>query len=309
MNTSTLTGCIIGAGYIGKIHAGAYLHVPSVRIVAVVDRDLDKAAVIANITGGKAYSSWESMLEELVPDFADICLPSGLHRDAVVSALEQGMDVVVEKPFAIELSDIDAMIESSRRTGRRLMVAHVCRFMPQYVYSRDLVMSGKLGQPLFFGCWRESEMPRWSWNNWILDRSKSGGTIMDLSVHDIHVSNWLLGTPTDHSAFEVTDPLRSGPSHVVSMLSYPGGSRASVEAGHLMPKGYPFTAGFRLLFEKGILEWNTGTTKPGVLSLYSESAKEDIPVEKLLPMAGNDPYAEELAHFAECLGFRKTIPD
>ncbi|MFZ5587372.1 MAG: Gfo/Idh/MocA family protein, partial [Thermodesulfobacteriota bacterium] len=246
---------IAGAGFIGAIHAAGYAHNPRARLTAVADIRPEKAGALAAPYGLKSYTTLDAMLAAEKLDAIDICLPSPCHREAVVKAAAAGRHILVEKPFAINLEDIDAMIAAVTASGVRLMVAHVCRFMPEYMLAKSLVVEGKLGRPLFFGAWRESATPGWSWNNWLLDRRQSGGTIMDLQIHDIDLSNWLLGEPLSFYMQEVMAPGRPGPAHVVSNLIYANGAMASLEAGHLMPASYPFTTGYRLVGEEGAVEF------------------------------------------------------
>jgi UDP-N-acetylglucosamine 3-dehydrogenase len=307
MKSKMLKGCLIGAGYIGKTHAEAYQKISGVQLTAVADNNQEKAAELAAIHGGKGYGDYGKMIEAERPDFVDVCLPSRLHREGVITALTAGCHVIVEKPFAVDLEAIDAMLAAAERSGNRLMVAHVCRFMPQYVYAHRVISEKSLGNPLFYNCWRNSETPNWSWDGWLLNKSLSGGTIMDLSIHDIDIANWFFGIPEGYRACESFRLGKVGPSHVMSFLSYPNGARASIEGGHLMPKGYPFTMGYRLLFDGGIIEWNSRETGPSFLQVFTDDREERINLSglpSLTPKGANglaDPYAEELAHFATCL--------
>jgi predicted dehydrogenase len=307
MKKETLKGCLIGAGYIGKTHTEAYQKIPGIRLTAVADNNREKAQELAAVHGGKGYSDYVEMIEAERPDFVDVCLPSRMHRDGVNVALEAGCHVIVEKPFAVDLEAIDDMIATAEHTGKRLMVAHVCRFMPQYVYAQHIIKEKSLGTPLSYNCWRNSETPNWSWDSWILNKSLSGGTIMDLSIHDIDIANWFFGMPEGYRAFESFRSGKDGPSHVMSFLSYPSGVQASVEGGHLMPKGYPFTMGYRLLLDKGVVEWSNREEGPSVLRVFTDNQDETIKLADLPSLTSKgknelaDPYAEELAHFSECL--------
>jgi UDP-N-acetylglucosamine 3-dehydrogenase len=307
MKSKTLKGCIVGAGYVGKIHNEAYRNISEIQITAVADNNQGKAAELAQVHNGKGYQNYLEMIQVEKPDFVDVCLPSRMHRAAVVAALEASCNVIVEKPFALELDDIDVMIAAALCSGKRLMVAHVCRFMPQYVHAKKIITENSLGKPLFFNCWRNSETPGWSWDSWILKTSLSGGTIMDLSIHDIDITNWFFGIPQEYRAFESVHPVKEGPSHILSILDYPDRIRASVEAGHLMPKAYPFTVGYRLLFERGIVEWNSRETGSSLMRIFTDDREEKVELSGLPSLTPKgkeglaDPYAEELAHFAHCL--------
>ncbi|MCL4514753.1 MAG: Gfo/Idh/MocA family oxidoreductase [Firmicutes bacterium] len=292
---------IIGAGFIGEKHGEAYAQNSRVKVTAVIDTRGENANRLAEKVGGKAYGSLEQMLANETIDALDVCLPTMMHKEAVIKAVRAGLDVLVEKPFALNTEDIDLMIGAAREQGKRLMVAHVCRFMPEYIFAKAIVEKGEFGKPLFFGAWRESATPNWSWNNWLRDRQLSGGTIMDLSIHDIDLSNWLLGVPTAFYGQEVTKPGKEGPSHVISSLTYSNGSMATIEAGHLLPASYPFTTGYRLLLEQGAIEFYGREHEERLIRIFSDKEVKIIDVAQLPGVSTTDPYAEELNHFVDCL--------
>jgi predicted dehydrogenase len=299
MQSNDLRGIIVGSGFMGRTHLEAYLKIPGVRIAAIVDRDAERAGALASLCQARTYGTLAEALEAERPSFADVCLPSRLHRDAVVAALESGADVLVEKPLAVGIEDARAMAEAELRAGRRAMVAHVCRFLPEYIFAKELIESGRLGKPLYYWAARESVKPLWSWGGWINDRAQSGGTLLDLSIHDIDVANWLLGKPVDFRAAEVVKE-KDGPAHTVSSLAYEGGARASIEACHLMPQGYPFTTSYRLLLENGFAEWRS-RGEAASLSVFTDDGEERIDLDALEPPVGCNGYLEELRHFVTCL--------
>lgn len=292
---------IIGAGFIGEKHAEAYQKVQAAQVVGIVDTRIQNAENIASKVGAKAYLSLEAMLNTEALDAVDVCLPTTMHKDAVLAALQAGLDVIVEKPFALDLNDVDEMIDAANSLKRRLMVAHVCRFMPEYIFAKTVIDNQELGQPLFFGAWRESATPSWSWNHWLRYPALSGGTIMDLQIHDIDIANWLLGTPSSFKAHQINHPSIQGPSHVISNIVYTSGAIANLEAGHLMPPVYPFTSGFRLLLEGGVIESFSTENKPLTIRLVNEGETRILTSSDLPSIAGDNPYAEELSHFVECL--------
>jgi predicted dehydrogenase len=289
VTTGVARGVVVGAGFMGRTHASAYLSRKDARIVCIVDRDREKAEAIAEASGCEVRSDLSQALSDWPVDFVDVCLPSTLHRQAVTAALESHAHVLVEKPFAVSLEDVDAMIQAAGGSKKRLMVAHVCRFMPQYQYLKKTVEGQTLGKPLVFHAWRLSEAPAWSWNNWLNDKAQSGGTLLDLSIHDLDVANWLFGVPQAHDLTEISSPSKAGPAHTISRLAYPSVGSVTIEASHLMPKNYPFNAGFRLVAEKGTLEFN------GSLNEFTDKGMRQIPLEQY------DPYETEIHHFLDCL--------
>lgn len=304
---------VVGAGFIGQKHAEMHNENPDVKLAAVADFRLQNAQKLVNMSGGNAYASLRDMIAAENLNIVDVCLPTSLHKDAVVEALEAGLDVIVEKPFALNLDEIDIMVNTAKETGRRLMVAHVCRFMPEYIYAKSVVEGGELGKPLFYGAWRESATPNWSLNNWLHDKKLSGGTVMDLQIHDLDISNWFLGTPVSFYAQEVMKPGKEGPSHVISNLTYENGAAAAIEAGHLMPQTYPFTTGYRLIFEKGVLECGDSENGEKLIRITTDKGVKLIKVAELYETAKNDPYGEELKHFTSSIlngeGFKISVSE
>jgi predicted dehydrogenase len=308
MGKEALSVLVVGAGFMGKKHVESYLALGSAVLAAVVDQNKKAGEMLARSGNCPWYPSLETALETVRPDIVDVCLPSNMHKEPVTSALQYGCDVIVEKPFAVNLADIDAMIAARNDSGRRLMVAHTCRFMPQYIYAKSVVESRIFGKLLNAHLFRLSELPRWSWNNWLQDKEASGGTIMDLSIHDIDLANWFLGTPGACKAHETSSAARPGASHIVSMLSYPSKGFAVVEASHLMAAGYPFTSGYRLVFEQAVVEWNTVNCKTGCIFEYDGTKRRDIPAAEVPAIIREDPYEAELASFMACLQNGSPFP-
>lgn len=291
---------IVGAGFAGRMHARAYNRIEDVRIAAIVDRNLDRAQELAQEVGGGADTQVEVIFHDPAIALVDIALPPPLHPRFVKRALEAGKHVVVEKPLALTLSAIDAMLDIAAKKDRYLMVAHILRFWPEYLAIRELLGSGELGRPLLATARRLSNLPQWS--DWFSDPEVSGGAVLDLQIHDIDMLNWLFGSPRQVSAVGVQGP-QGGWDHVITSLEYES-LPASVEASFLMPEEFPFTAGFRVLCEGGVIEYQF---RAGGASFESGDTRCDLLVHK--PGLPNQPVqfeageaAElEIAYFVRCV--------
>jgi predicted dehydrogenase len=291
---------LVGLGYAGRIHLKGYLNMDNVDFIAVVD--INAQSIVKDLNYDlKTYKNIDELLEKETLDAVDICLPTKFHKETVIKALNNGVNVLVEKPFALNLNDIDEMIEASVRTSKRLMVAHVCRFMHEYVFAKQIIDNNTLGRPLFYYASRNSATPNWSVNNWLGDKKQSGGTVMDLQIHDIDIANWLLGEPTGFKMVEVNNPAlgTSNFGHIVSTIKYGNDGYAVLEAGHLMPQAYPFSTAYRLICEKGVLEFSKGSSIN--FTLYKQNEKIDMTEDYKAKYAGISPYHAELTHFADCI--------
>ena len=289
---------IVGAGFMGETHLKCYQDYDAAEVLGVIDLNEEKGLALASRFGVKWFGTMEEAFAYKKADFCDICLPSFLHRAFVIDAMERGADVVCEKPFAISIDDIDQMIEASQRLSKRLMVAHVCRFMPQYYKAKEILDSGIIGKPVVYECFRESETPMWSWNSWLFDKDKSGGTLLDLSIHDLDISNWFFGKPLSAKAELAGIKPREFVNHTHSTLVYESGAVAHVTANHLLMKGHPFETSFKLIGTEGSVEYNS-LVDPAVLKVYKEGSSEVIRLDELEGF--DDSYGYELRDFVRAL--------
>ena len=241
------------------------------------------------------YSNMEEMIGAVRPDFVDIVTPTFTHADLAVKAMEMGCDVLCEKPMSLYPEDAAKMIEASKRTGRRLMIAHVVRFMSPYVYLKSVIDSGKLGKLLRLDMKRISSIPRTSCDNWMKDFDKAGGVILDLSIHDIDFARYMFGDPVDFSGVYYTQKDETEYSAVT--LEYDGFS-VSAEGGWY--KAYiPFTCGYTAIFEGGIVvAAGDGVTENG----NAVELSPDMPIFDVgAPCATLDGYTREIQYFVSRL--------
>jgi predicted dehydrogenase len=296
----TVTVSILGAGFMGQAHAGNYKALGErVRVKAVASRRLEEAARVAAMVGAEATMDLEAALSDPDVDVVDICLPTGLHRQAAERAFGEAKHVFLEKPIALTVEDADAIAAAAERSGRLFMVGLVLRFWPEYVELQRRLAAGELGRPLVANTHRLS--PPADWNDWMADRSQSGGTAVDMLIHDFDQLNWLLGRPRTVQAWE------PAPSHVVAVVEYDGATGIA-EGSMAMPSSYPFSSNIRVLCEDGAAEYafsaapaedggNIGApTAARGLRLYPRSGEP-----RTVDVESADPWGPEIAYFVECV--------
>jgi len=295
-----ITCCaVVGLGFMGREHLSHYKKL-GLRAVAV---DTFLSADAAKKAGADAlYQSLAEAIAAEHPQAVDICLPTPLHRSFVVEALAAGCHVLVEKPLAIEEEELDAICAAADRSSGRLMVAHVCRFMAQYRRAKAVIDEQTLGRPLSWNAWRLSATPDWSQGNWLGRKSVSGGTLYDLHIHEIDLALWLFGTPAEGHISQRGNPACPFDGHyeVRSSTRFENGVLASIDACQLMPPNYPFTSGFRLLCERGALEFNMAGTHV-YFAMYDGAEKTDLTKWYRAEVLPQNPYFLEISHFLSCL--------
>jgi predicted dehydrogenase len=295
-----ITVAVLGAGFMGSAHTANYKALDGrVRVKTVVSRSFDRAARLAETVGAEATTDLDAVLADPEVDAVDVCLPTPVHREATERALGAGKHVFLEKPIALTLEDADAILRAADASGRLFMVGLVLRFWPEYVELQRRVASGELGRPLGVATRRLS--PPADWAEWFADRSQTGGTAVDLLVHDFDQMNWLLGTPVLVYARE------PAPGYVQALVEYEGASGIA-EGSMRMPPSYPFSSGIRVDCERGAAEYafsaapaegggNIGESlaPPGLRLYPGDGEPATVPVESA------DPWGPEIAYFVTCL--------
>lgn len=291
---------ILGAGFMGRTHGQAYARMPGVEVAAVVDGDLERAKRLAGEVGGVAGSDLAGLYKEPAVEVIDVCLPTPLHPQAGLGALQAGKHVIMEKPLALSLAEADTILAAAQRSGKFLMVAHVIRFWPEYVAIQKLVQSGRIGKPRLATAYRLSNMPQWA--DWFRDPAAFGGAVLDMHIHDLDFMNLLFGRPLKATAIGMKHET-GGWNHVVSQITYEAGS-ASVEASCMLPQDYPFTCGLKLVCEKGVVEYHFragGASfeqgQPVSYLLLHEDGRPNQPIA----FDAGDGYYNELSYFIECV--------
>ncbi len=274
---------VVGLGFMGSTHLQAYQQVSGVEIAAVASSDEKKlAGDLSSISGnlsregqvmdfGSAarYRTAEELIADPNVEAVDFCTPSYLHASQALAALAAGKHVLVEKPMALNGEECDEMIAAAKKAGKVLMVAQVLRFWPDYVAARELIRSGKLGavKQAFF--YRKCAAPLWS--KWMHDKTRSGGGVFDLLIHDFDFCQHLFGKPESIDARGVEE-MEKGIDTLEARLLYPGGPQVTIAGGWRHPQAYPFSMEFTIVCEGGTLDFHSGLRR---LTLYKAAGEAE----------------------------------
>jgi predicted dehydrogenase len=296
-----LRAAIVGAGFMGSTHARAYAGLPDTQVAAIVSRGSPRGTQLAAELGATHLTDPAPVLDDPTIDIVDICYPSHAHEQLAVAALQAGKHVLVEKPLALSLDAAERILAAWRASGRLLMVGHVLRFWPEYVALAEVVTSGRIGRPLFANGYRLSSRPP---DRGVFARPElTGGAVVDLQIHDDDQLNWLLGQPRSVYC-QGRRGEGGGWDHVLTTVSYDGAA-GTLEASMLMPEGYPFSMGLRVIGEGGTVEY--GFRAGGVSVEMGRQAGTSLAVyapgrepEPLTPPL-HDAYEAEVAYFVDCV--------
>jgi predicted dehydrogenase len=199
---------IIGLGGISGAHIPRYMGDPRARITAICDIDPDwLAREKARLNVPRAYTDYRDLLANPELDAVVVCLPTWLHPQAAVDALEAGKHVLCEKPMACSAAEARTMLAAAERTGKKLMISHNQRLGQDIEYLRRLNREGVFGE-IYFMClaWRRplgmmpspvSRRPDGTiYNrNFFNERAKGGGVLRDLGSHLLDLALYITGFP------------------------------------------------------------------------------------------------------------------
>ena len=196
---------VIGVGNISECHISAYLANPNVELYAFCDIDPVRLKEKGERYGiSRLYTSEAEMLRELPElDAVSVCVWNCNHAQCAIMALEAGKTVLCEKPMATSAAEAEKMLEAAKRSGKLLQIGFVCRF------GRDCAVIEDLRDQDFFGelYYAKATYLRRHGNpgGWFCDKSRSaGGPLIDLGVHVIDLTRYLMGNPRPVSVYGVT---------------------------------------------------------------------------------------------------------
>jgi len=306
---------IVGLGMMGTTHFRGYQEIPEAEVVAVCDVSGKKlsgdwseaagnidtgAAARQDLSALRTYDRLAELLADGDVDLVDLCVPTFQHADFTIRALEAGKHVFCEKPMARTSEDCRRMIEAAEAADRVLAVGHVLRFWPEYVLIKEMIDSGTYGKVTSATLTRLSPRPGWTWDDWILDETRSGGAPLDLHIHDADTVQWYFGRPDRVTAVGAEEAKAMG--HIVATYHWPDGPAVVAEGGWDYPPAFPFRMEAGLVFEKAAVAFSTMTSP--TLAVYEDGADEAIHPE--VPQA--DGYTEELRYVIQCVD-RGETPD
>ncbi len=180
---------IVGLGHIGKKHQAAAALVPSVEIIAGVDKQASTMSKQQAV-----YGSIDEMISAHPDiDVIAICTPNGLHAKQALHCLEQGKHVICEKPMTTNKQDAEALINASLHSGKYVFCVMQNRNSPISQWLKELIINGTLGEiySIQMCCaWNRDER-YYTPDSWHGSQALDGGTLFTQFAHYIDTLYWL----------------------------------------------------------------------------------------------------------------------
>lgn len=185
---------LIGAGAVAPLHARAAALLPDLEMTAVCDLDPAAAEKVAGPIGARVFADYRELVHSGAVDAVIVNTPHALHREMTVTAVEAGLDVLVEKPMATTLDDCDAMMTAARQADVVLRVGHIQHFMPEKLALLDAVARGDIGEVRMVHDFRTTDYRPGTRSPWFFSPELAGGGVMmNIGVHCVDRAVWLGG--------------------------------------------------------------------------------------------------------------------
>ena len=289
---------IIGYGFMGQTHAKNIIAHPNATLSAIFS--LPNKPV--EITGVSVYTEeWRDVINDEDVDAVVIATPTTTHLEIATYAAQKKKQIFLEKPMARTVEQCQQIIDAAKEHNVNLFIAHVLRFFPAYENGKNNAIEENIGGLKMIRAIRYSTHPNWS--VWFFDEEQSGSVILDLSIHDIDFSMWVMnGGNESNPVVEVYCQARKFPemkinTYAMSMttLKFKNGQIAYCEASWMAENTYGFGTNTEIIGDAGIITYSSNDKKP--LHFFEEHEKEIVDPF----IYSDDGYYKELNSFIQSL--------
>lgn len=276
---------MIGIGGRGSQVMSGVLEQPNAVVAALCDIKpdrLDAAASAAAKHQPKTYKDWRAVIDRKDIEAVFIATPPHLHADMAVAALQAGKHVYCEKPVGVTAAQVREVVKAAKNSKKVFMAGQQLRSFTQLQEAVAKIRGGVIGDLLMVKAQRHagSDLRHdGSSADWYFDADKSGGYLIEQSVHNLDACNWVIGEhPIKASGFGGTQLYKNDPPgrniYDCNVLSfdYPGGVKLSFTLNVFHPPGLPLGGQYIHIFgSKGAVDLMYST------NMYKLNSK-DAPV-------------------------------
>jgi UDP-N-acetyl-2-amino-2-deoxyglucuronate dehydrogenase len=195
MRDSKLGFGLLGAGLIAPFHAKALQASKLAELIAVADVDAQRVKKITSAFGCEGYESLDVMLEDPGIDVISVITPNHLHHDAVLKVAAAGKHVLIEKPPAMSLAEVDSMTEACKKAGVKACVSVQCRMRKAVQAMKTAVASGRFGKiyqaDAYMKWFRTTDY--YKSDAWRQSRRSGAGVTINQAFHYVDLLQYLVG--------------------------------------------------------------------------------------------------------------------
>jgi len=272
--TPKIATAMIGTGNRGSYVMKGVMEQPEAQVAALCDIKpdrLDAAASIAAKHNPKTYKDWREVIDRKDIEAVYIATPPYLHAEMAVAALQAGKHVYCEKPIGVTAPQVRDVVRAAKKSNKVFMAGQQLRSHKQLGEAVGKIRAGEIGDVLMVKAQRHAaaDLPHdGSSSDWYFNVAKSGGYLIEQSVHNLDVCNWAIGAhPTRACGFGSTVLYKNDPPGrdifdcSILTYDYPNGVKMSFTQNVFHPRGMP--AGGQYVFvygSKGAVDLMYATT-------------------------------------------------
>jgi len=244
--TGTVKVGIVGVGRMGRRHAeNLATRVPGASLVAACSPVADELAWARDTLGVEtSCKDYAELLARKDIDAVFIVTPNTLHPAQIIAAIQAGKHVFCEKPLSMVLEECLAVeAAAAKRPDLKVMIGFVRRFDESYQDAHNSIVAGAIGRPFMVRSQTTDQNDPSGF--FVKFAPTSGGIFVDMSVHDIDLARWLLGSPKATRVFSlgtvaVHEGLREcgDVDNGVAMCEFADGRMACFYASRTMAHGH-----------------------------------------------------------------------
>lgn len=232
---------VIGVGWFGNFHSLIYKSLPGVNLIGVCDLDYDRAKEVANKVGTKAFKDINDLLSVNEINAVSICTKEQFHIKPFLAACSAKKNILIEKPLALTVEEIDQMISAAKDAGIKATVGHELRFNQRLLTAKEKIQNGEIGSLKYFFARRNMRITA------PMHVGNSCGyhsLVYHGAVHDIELMDWL----SESEIVEANGIYQAGvvesigipvSDTVLALLKFGNGVAAITEHCWIYPESHP----------------------------------------------------------------------
>jgi myo-inositol 2-dehydrogenase / D-chiro-inositol 1-dehydrogenase len=263
---------VIGTGNRGSHLLRGVMEQPNATVAAVCDTKpdrLDKAATAAAEHKPATYTDWRRVIDNKTVQAVYIATPPDLHSEMAIAALKAGKHVYCEKPVGVTAQQVRELVKVAKATNKVFVAGQQMRSMKQLSAAVQKIHDGIIGDILMVKAQRHASGDlnhQGSSADWYFNVEKSGGYLIEQSVHNLDACNWAANMRPERCLgwggnvlYKNDPPGRTIFDHASLTYEYPNGAKLSFTQNVFHPRGMPMANQYLQVFG----------TKGGVDLLYS----------------------------------------
>jgi predicted dehydrogenase len=251
-SSESIPTAVIGTGNRGFHLLTGVLEQPEAKVAAVCDIKpdrLDKAASAAAKHNPNTYTDWRKIIDRKDIQAVFVATPPHLHAEMAIAALRAGKHVYCEKPIGVNAAQVRDLYRVAKASKHVFVAGQQLRSMQTYLEAVRKIREGAIGEILWVKAQRHAsaDLPHdGSSGDWYFDVTKSGGYLIEQSVHNLDLCNWVIGAhPSKACGFGATALYKNDPPGRTIFdcgtlsFDYPNGVKMSFTQNVFHPRGMP----------------------------------------------------------------------